>query len=154
MPCQEFFANKKVHFNHGLLYIFPVPLLLFELAFQVCVVVVLRRLDQRIVREQVPDDDIQHSNQLRCHIRRPDLLTLIYFEAGLVAGAAAFSSLAGVLFAGFFASAFAGAAGATTGLGVVLTATGSPLPLSCANAVTANSAATIAIADFILKFPL
>jgi hypothetical protein len=68
-------------------------------------------------------------------------LTLDYFVAGLVAGTAAFSSLAGVLFAGlavsFLASALTGAAGAV-----------------CAKADTANMVATSAITDFILDFLL
>ena len=64
---------------------------------------------------------MQHKNLCPRRIRRPGHLPLTaYFDAGLVAGAAAFSSLAGVLFAGFAAfltsstfltSALAGAAG-------------------------------------------
>jgi hypothetical protein len=66
---------------------------------------------------------MQHRNQFRCHIRHPNRLHY-YLDAGLAAGAAAFSSLAGVLFAGaaafltsasFLTSAFAGAAGALAG---------------------------------------
>jgi len=81
---------------------------------------------------------------------RPDHLTLTdYFEAGLVAGAAAFSSLAGVLFAGFtsfLTSAFAGAL--ATGAGVAGAFAG-----SAAKADTANAVAKIAISLFMI-FPL
>jgi hypothetical protein len=95
---------------------------------------------------------MQHKNQFRCHIRHPNLLHY-YLDAGLAAGAAAFSSLAGVLFAGFasfltsstfLTSAFAGAAGAAGAFAG-----------SAAIATDANATAAINVAiDFILKFPL
>jgi hypothetical protein len=44
---------------------------------------------------------MQHKDQFHRSHRRPSHLTQNYFDAGLVAGTAAFSSLAGVLFAGF-----------------------------------------------------
>ena len=127
------------------------PLLLFELAFQVCVSVVARpRLDYKPVREQVLDVDIQRDNQyLRC-IQRPDLLTLTYFAAGLVAGAAAFSSLAGVLFAGLAASFLTSALAGTGALAAGAGAAGA-LAGSAAKADTANTVARIAIAFFILS---
>jgi len=91
---------------------------------------------------------MQHRNQFRCHIRHPNLLHY-YLDAGLAAGAAAFSSLAGVLFAGFasfltsstfLTSAFAGAAGAFAG--------------SAAIATDANATAAINVAIVFILFPL
>jgi hypothetical protein len=97
---------------------------------------------------------MQHRNQFLLRRHRPDHLPLtVYFEAGLVAGTAAFSSLAGVLFAGFatfLASALCGAAGAVTAGVAGLTST---LAGSAANAVTANKLAiTVAINFMIFPF--
>ena len=92
---------------------------------------------------------MQHKNQFRHHTRRPNHLNQNYFDAGLAAGAAAFSSLAGVLFAGFFSSFL------TTGAGVVaagaVAAGAGALAGSAAKADTANTVARIAIAFFILS---
>ena len=101
---------------------------------------------------------MQHKNQFRLQSRRPNHLNQNYFDAGLAAGAAAFSSLAGVLFAGFasfltsatfLTSALAGAAGVVAaGAGV---AAAGALAGSAAKADTANTVARIAIAFFILS---
>jgi hypothetical protein len=94
---------------------------------------------------------MQRRNQSHRRSRLPDRLHLSdYFEAGLVAGAAAFSSLAGTLFAGlaasFLTSALAGADAA--GAGVAGAFAG-----SAAKADTANAVAKIAINLFMI-FPL
>jgi hypothetical protein len=103
------------------------------------------------------DDDRQHAHQSHLHYRRHSHLPLTtYFDAGLAAGAAAFSSLTGVLFAGFFSSFLTAGAGAAGALTVAAGAAGlvsSFLAGACANADTANTVARIAIVDFILKFP-
>jgi hypothetical protein len=94
---------------------------------------------------------MQHGNLYPRRIRRPNHLNQNYFDAGLAAGAAAFSSLAGVLFAGcaafltsasFLTSALAGAEAGVAGA----------LAGSAANAVNANANADtiVAISAFIL----
>ena len=96
------------------------------------------------------DDDKQLGDQYPRCSRRPTHLTLNYFAAGLAAGAAAFLSLAGVLFAGFtsfLTSALAGVL--ATGAGVAGTLAG-----SAANAVSANADTMVAIIAFILSFLL
>lgn len=90
---------------------------------------------------------MKHKNQFHYRTRRPDHLTLNYLDAGLVAGAAAFSSLAGTLFAGaasfLTTAAFAASALATS---AALVAAG-----SAAKADTANAdAIKVAISLFIL----
>jgi hypothetical protein len=96
---------------------------------------------------------MQHENQFRLHHRLPNHLNQNYLDAGLVAGTAAFSSLAGTLFAGvaafltsasFLTSALAGALAAGAGVAGALAG-------SAAKADTANTVARIAIAFFILS---
>ena len=100
---------------------------------------------------QLPGDDTKHEHLvLLLRYRRLSLLNLNYFDAGLVAGAAAFSSLAGVLFAGFasfFASTLAGA-DATAAAGLTSVFAG-----SAAKADTANADA-IKVANSFMIFPL
>ena len=94
---------------------------------------------------------MQHENQFHLRYRHRNHLTLtVYFDAGLVAGTAAFSSLAGALFAGFFSSFLttAGAGALAAGVG----ATGA-FGASAAKADTANAVAKIAISLFMI-FPL
>jgi hypothetical protein len=90
---------------------------------------------------------MQRGGQCPRYNRRLSLLTLNYLDAGLVAGPAAFSSLAGVLFAGFasfLTSALATGAEAA-GAGVAGALAG-----SAAKADTANAAITARISLFIL----
>ena len=91
---------------------------------------------------------MQHGNRYPLHIRR--LIPLNYLYAGLVAGTAAFSSLAGVLLVGFFSSfltsALAGALAAGAGVAGALAG-------SAAKADTANDAIKATINLFML-FPL
>jgi uncharacterized membrane protein len=90
---------------------------------------------------------MQHGNQCPHRIRRP--IPLNYLDAGLVAGTAAFSSLAGVLFAGFasfLTSTLAGALAAGAGVAGALAG-------SAAKADTANDAIKATINLFML-FPL
>jgi hypothetical protein len=92
---------------------------------------------------------MQRVNQFHLHHRLPNHLNQNYFEAGLVAGTAAFSSLAGTLFAGFasfLASAFAGALAAGADVAGALAG-------SAAKADTANDAIKATINLFML-FPL
>jgi len=98
---------------------------------------------------------MQHVNQFHLHHCRPNHLNQNYFDAGLVAGTAAFSSLAGTLFAGFasflasstfLASAFAGALAAGAGVAGALAG-------SAAKADTAIDAIKATISLFML-FPL
>ena len=107
-------------------------------------------------RLQLPGDDTKHEHLVRLlRYRRLSLLNLNYFDAGLVAGAAAFSSLAGVLFAGFasflisstfLTSALAGALAAGAGVAGALAG-------SAAKADTANTDA-IKVANSFMIFPL
>ena len=93
---------------------------------------------------------MQHENQYLHRTRRPNhLLLMYYFDAGLVAGTAAFSSLAGVLFAGFLTSFLT--AGATAGA-LAAGAGAGALAGSAANAVNANAETIVAIIAFII-FP-
>ena len=85
-----------------------------------------------------------HENQTLHHTRR--LSHLHYLDAGLVAGPAAFSSLAGVLFAGFASFLASALAGAEAGVAGALAG-------SAAKADTANAVAKIAISLFMI-FPL
>jgi hypothetical protein len=98
---------------------------------------------------------MQRGNQYLLHSRRLSHLNQNYLEAGLVAGTAAFSSLAGTLFAGFasfltssafLTSALAGALAAGAGVAGALTG-------SAAKADTANDAIKATISLFML-FPL
>jgi len=91
---------------------------------------------------------MRHKNQCLRHNCRPDRLPLtVYFEAGLAAGAAAFSSLTGVLFAGFAASFLATAVFVASALAtsVALLAAG-----SAAKTDVDSATAKIAISLFIL----
>ena len=103
---------------------------------------------------------MQHKNQFQLQNRLPNHLNQNYFDAGLAAGAAAFSSLTGVLFAGFFSSFLTAGtvvAGAVVAAGAVTAGAGAAglassfLAGACANADTANTVARIAIAFFILS---
>ena len=86
---------------------------------------------------------MQHKNLCPHRIRHPGHLPLTtYFDAGLVAGAAAFSSLAGVLFAGF--AAF------LTSSTFLTSALAGSLAGSAAKAVTAIDAIKATISLFIL----
>ena len=92
-------------------------------------------------------------NQCLHHTRRPN--PLYYFDAGLVAGTAAFSSLAGTLFAGFasfltssvFLTSVLAGAGAVTAGAAGLTST---LAGSAAKTDAADNATRVAIILFIL----
>jgi len=112
-------------------------------------VVTRHRCRITISDEQAPGGDMRHESLFHYRNRRPNHLNY-YLDAGLAAGAAAFSSLAGTLFAGtsaflcvlltsasFFTSAFAGAdAGALDG--------------SAAKADTATDATRAAISLFMI----
>jgi len=95
---------------------------------------------------------MKQRNQVLCHIRHPAHLDQNYFDAGLAAGAAAFSSLAGVLFAGFFSS-FLTSVLAGVAAGAVTTGVAGALAGSAAKADTANNDTITSAIDFIL-FPL
>jgi len=89
---------------------------------------------------------MQHESQFHLHYRHRTHLTLTYFEAGLVAGTAAFSSLAGVLLTGFASFLTSALAGAEAGVAGALAG-------SAANAVNANADTIVAMIAFIIKFP-
>jgi len=101
------------------------------------------------------DDDRQHENRSLHCCRRPNHPHYYLLAAGLVAGAAAFSSLAGVLLTGFFSSFLttAGAGVEATGADVAATAgagVAGALAGSAAKTVTANADTRVAIIAFIL----
>jgi anti-sigma factor RsiW len=96
------------------------------------------------------DDDRQHENRSLHCCRRPNHPHYYLLAAGLAAGAAAFSSLAGVLFAGFFSSFLTTAGAGVEAAGADVAATAGVLAGSAAKAVTANADTRVAIIAFIL----
>ena len=94
---------------------------------------------------------MKQKNQVLCHIRHPNLLHY-YLDAGLAAGAAAFSSLAGTLFAGFFSSFLISVLAGAVTAGLASALPGVP-DGAWAKADTANNDAITSAIDFIL-FPL
>jgi hypothetical protein len=96
------------------------------------------------------DDDRQHENRSLHCCRRPNHPHYYLLAAGLAAGAAAFSSLAGVLFAGFFSSFLTTAGAGVEAAGADVAATAGALAGSAAKAVTANADTRVAIIAFIL----
>ena len=112
------------------------------------------------LRRLVVDDDMQRASLVLHTHHRCYRLLLNYLAAGLAvlvagAGTAAFSSLAGVLFAGFFSSFLTTAGALAAGAGVAATGAGAgaaAFGASAAKADIANTANRDAITDFILSF--